>query len=173
MECVLSRTSTDQDVLAAFTIIPGSGTGCGPSYLRGDERNAVFQEIDQYGSVDRYTATCSKDLMRTGDPKPSIIHSSNVLHVAKSTHLKSKYIHTDPIAALDIMKCTMHANEIHDIGQNPFYIDYWTNEQLHAYKKVCRLYGGSVCVDSTGLKMQPIKRVHTNVERSIFMYIIR
>lgn len=93
-------------------------------------------------------------------------------YMLQSQHLKSQYLHTDLIAALDIMKCTMHANEIHDIGQNPFYVD-WTNEQLHAYKKVCSLYGGSVCVDSTGLKKQPIRRVHTNIERSIFMYIIR
>lgn len=85
VECVLSRTSTDQDVLAEFTIIPRSDTGYSPSYLRGDERNAVVKKIDKYRSVDRYTATYSKDLMRTGDPKPALIHSSNVLHVAKST----------------------------------------------------------------------------------------
>lgn len=155
-------------------ITTGTGKGCGPSFLRATERQQIVKEIEECGSVDVYRARVSEATIRPGDPKPAHIRSENVLHVAKSTALKTEYIHTDPIEALDIMKCTMHVNEIRDIGKNPFSVDYWTNEQVHLYKKINARYGGvTICVDSTGLKLQPIKRAYGNEQVSLFLYVIR
>ena len=172
LSCQLSRPSENDDLLASFTIILGSGKNCGPSYLRAAEREKACDEMNACGSVDQYRAKVAKEVMRSGGEKPPIVYSSNVLHVARSECKQKKYLDSNPILALNIMKCTMHANNIHDIGLNPFSVSFWVNEQIHAYKKVYNKYGVTMCVDSTGLKIQPIKWPLSNLEASIFLDVI-
>lgn len=105
------------------------------------------------GSVDVYRASQAKALMREGDPKPPAIRSSNVLHSMKSKHLKTSYLDSNPIQAMDIMKYTTQSNNIHDIGHDPFYVNYWTAEQIRGYKRVCKKYRATIYIDSTGLKV--------------------
>lgn len=158
--------------MALFTIIPGSGRNCGPSYLRAPEQETVLREITDHGTIDRYKSHKAKEKMVSGGPKPAVIRSSNVYHVTQSRAKQKKYLDPCPIKSLDIMKNTTHANIIHDIGHNPFSVDYWSNEQLNAYKKVVKLYGGTMCIDATGLDIEEIKRSPNKKRSSIFMYII-
>ncbi|CAH2979386.1 unnamed protein product [Chilo suppressalis] len=168
--CDLSRSN--EDYLASFVIHPGSGENCGKVYLRGKAREKVCQEIEACGSVDEYRASVAKKYMKIGGSKPPMLYSQNVLHVAKSAFKKSNFLHEDPITSLDIMKNTNRANSIHDIGKNPFSVEFWTNEQINAYKKVAKKSSVSMCVDATGLNLKSIKRPYSNKECSIFLYVI-
>lgn len=133
----------------------------------------VVKEIEEVGSVEVYRANQSEKIMNFDDPKPPYIRSVNVLHVAKSENLAKDYIHDDAVEALNIMKNTTHANEIRDIGKSPFSVDYWTNEQVHIYKRIYQSYGVSLCVDSTGLKLKSMKKRYEKEESSLFLYIMR
>lgn len=172
--CTFSRSNKDEPILAEFSISTGTGENCGVSYLRSAERDQVVKEINDCMSVDVYRAKLSEQSMKLGDPKPPFIRKANVYHVAKSTKLKSEYIDQDPIEALNIMKCTSHANEIHDIRKNPFSVDYWTNEQVHIYKKIQASRNGiTISLDSTGLNLKPITNKYGNLKATIFIYAIR
>lgn len=172
MRCVLLRSDEEEDFTANFTVELGSRKDCGPSYLRAAERADTVQQINLTGSVEIYRAETARKVIGVQGGKSSQVRSSNVLHVAKSIDLNSSYLHPDPIEALDILKCTKHVNAIRSIGKNPFWVDFWTNHQIQAYKKVCSLYGSSLYVDSTGLKVFPVKRRFGNQERSIFLHMI-
>lgn len=156
-------------------IIPGSGKGCGPQYLREEERKKVVKQIEEEGSVDQYRAFTSREIgLKVGQNKPKSIRSANVLHVAKNKEITASYIHSDPIEAMDIMKCTTHKNEIHDIGKNPFFVDFYTNEQIQICRMIKKKDGRLVfSMDATGLKVNSIKRPYSTSNRKIFLYIIR
>lgn len=111
--------------------------------------------------------------MFDGDPNPPILYSSNVLHVAKTEYQKHKYLHEDPIQSLVIMSETKHVGRIPRIGQLPFFVYYWTAEQVRTYKKIHKLYGGiSISLDATGLSVKNIQRPFSDKKRSIFLYLI-
>lgn len=158
--------------MATFKIILGSGTTCGPSYLRGAARSKVCENIRKTGSVDQYRSSVAKDNMKPGDKTPAFLQSSHVLHVAQSEERKKKFCDKNPLLALDYMKEITHINSIHDIGLNPFYINFWTSQQIHAYKLASK---GSitVCLDATGLSLQKIPRASKSTKKSLFLYVLR
>lgn len=45
MKCEFLRLNELHDMLATFTIVPGTGDDCGVSFLRGAEREMVVKEI--------------------------------------------------------------------------------------------------------------------------------
>ena len=106
--------------------------------------------------------------MRSGGKKPAFIYNSNVLHVACSEYKAAKYLDSNPILAIYIMKATKHANSIHYIGHNPLSVIFWKNEQIHAYKIINAKYGVTMCVDSTGLRILPNIILVTRVRFSRF-----
>ena len=126
--------------------------------------------VKERGSVDVNRSKVAKEVMKGS----AISRSSNALHTAKSKSMeeKSSYLHFDPIQSLCIMKHTMHLNAIHDIGLSPFSIDYWTNDQIHAYKRVCQIHGASICINFTSLKVLPIEKPYDNETHKIFLYLL-
>lgn len=168
-------------MLASFNITPGTGDGCGASFLRNAEREFTVEAIKETGSVEMYRAKMAQNLMQNTNShnsnrviKPPLIRSSRVLHQAVSTARKKNYLDENPIVALDKMKYTTHLNSIYDISYSPFSADYFPALQLHAYKRVHKKYGGvTLCVDSTGVKVAEIKRNYCNEKRALFLYLAR
>ena len=120
---------------ARFCIKPGSGINCGKTWLRNPNRKKVVREVQKKG-VESYRAEMASKLMNDNDPSPPMLYSKSVLHNASSQYRSKKYIHENPIIALEILANTEHANAIHDIGHLPFFVHYWTSEQIQAYKKI-------------------------------------
>lgn len=169
--CTLSRFNEEDDVYASFQIELGDMQSCGPSYLRLGERNKVIKEIEGCGSIEQYRAQKAREFMKSGDPQPAIIRSTNVLHTAQSTGKRDLYLHPDPIVALDIMKFNKHSGIIKDIQYSPFSAVYITKEQITGYK-IASQTNVSLCMDITGLsKVFPIKRPYSSKLHDLFLLI--
>lgn len=171
MKCFINKQD-DDNILSSFEVLPGSGEKCGIRHLRAEQRDKVCNEVKKIGSVEQYRAEVAQKTMNSGDKKPSILYGSHVLHNAMSKVKQRKRYDSDPIKAIDAMKNSAYSNSIHDIGMNPFFVHIWTNEQIICYKKVDKSYGITMCMDSTGLKLQKIKRLNSEVEHSLFLYVI-
>lgn len=80
LTCQLNAENKEADILCSFKILPGTGMNCGSSYLRKGEQEEALHEIQNHGCVDAYRTAQAKNKMRSGDPVPPSIRSSNVLH---------------------------------------------------------------------------------------------
>lgn len=59
---------------------------------------------------------------------------------------------------------------IHNFGEDPFFVHYWTASQIHVYQKYAKSEPASVCIDATGSFARKIKRVDGSKSSSIFLY---
>ena len=110
-------------------------------------------------------------LMKQNDSNPPTLYGRKVLNTANSQNNAKLRIDEDPIKALEFLKCNAHLNAIHNIGQSPFFVHYWTAEQKEVYKKIQKLYGASISLDATDFS---IKKIHQSnkVHKAILLYLI-
>lgn len=89
-------------------------------YLRGETQKMMVIELEKTG-VYTNRATQAADLMQPGDPKYLLIRSSNVLHVTQNEEVCIRYLDSNPVQALVIMKnMTKYSNCIGNIGFDLF-----------------------------------------------------
>lgn len=90
--------------------------------------------------------------MEFGDQNPPILYSSRVLRKAKQTELDDRLGITDcnAIGNLQIHKYTKRPGSIHGIDLDPFYIMYWSKEQITLYKMINRSKKAYFTMDATG-----------------------
>ncbi|CAG9820343.1 unnamed protein product [Phaedon cochleariae] len=148
MKCDFDEIPLSKNVMATVKVTLGSGK-CGKRWLREPLRSTVCAALE-LKSVELYRAERADELMLPGDQEPPIIPSSNVLRTAKSQHIAREYLDPDPVKALVMMKYGGYSNLIQDIGLDPFFVQYSTNQQLQAYKSICAAGNVCVCLDSTG-----------------------
>ncbi|CAL1672361.1 unnamed protein product [Lasius platythorax] len=94
----------------------------------------------------------AKKIMEFGDQSPPILFSSHVLRKAKQSELDNRLGITDcdPIRSLQICKYVKRPGSIHGIGLDPFYVMYWSKEQLTMYKIINRSQNAYFTMDATG-----------------------
>jgi hypothetical protein len=76
------------------------------------------------------------ELMELEDAEAPHLPSNNVLRQAKfeGQNFKIGVINkTNPIDSILAMKYGVHTGEIHSVGVDPFFVHYWTSEQMSVY----------------------------------------
>jgi len=78
----------------------------------------------------------TKYLMDNGDPIPPTLYNTTVLRKAKQQELdrRLELKHSDPILNLNLPKYESLAGIVRNIGLDPFFFIYWTEEQKLLYK---------------------------------------
>lgn len=107
--------------------------------------------------------------------EPPTLPSANVLHVAKSSAKSSTFLDKDPVISLVKMKYGQHSQCIQDIGYDPFFVRYCTNQQMQTYKNICAEARKSkqkvtVCIDSTGSLVRKLRNVMSIESKHIFLH---
>ena len=171
LDCVLSRKSKKEDMEITFTLNPGTGESCGNAYLRQPIRDNIAKKALKKG-VEVCRSKMALKYVKVNDSNPPHLYSSSVIHNAKPQYKSKQYIHQDPIKFLEMLKESDHINAIRNIGQSPFFVEYWTSEQIQAYKKLQKLYGASISIDATGFSIAEIKRYFGNAKKPILMYVV-
>ncbi|KAL6417180.1 hypothetical protein ACFW04_011372 [Cataglyphis niger] len=91
-------------------------------------------------------------IMDFGDKIPPILYSPCVLRKAKQNELDNRLgiNNYDAIRNLQVFKYTKRPGSIHGIGLDPFYIMYWSKEQMTMYKLINRSRSAYFTMDATG-----------------------
>jgi len=74
--------------------------------------------------------------MEFGDKDPPILYFPRVLRKVKQNELDNRLgtHHYDAVRNLQIFKYTKRPGFIHSIGLDPFYVMYWSKEQIIMHK---------------------------------------
>lgn len=141
-------------------------------HLTRDLRTSVAEDIIKSSPL-VYRRKLANQLMDSGDVQPPQLYRKDVLRKAKQElkNVNADVIHgPDPIMCLELMKHEQpYCGSIHDIGQDKFYVHYYTPTQLHLYKKYCSSEYVVLIVDATGSLATKILRLHGPSEH-IFLY---
>lgn len=115
----------------------------------------------------------AKCLMDTGDPIPPILYNATVLRKAKQQELdhRLELEHCDPILNLNVAKYESLAGVIRNIGLDPFFCIYWTEEQKLLYKTITSQNSNSfLTIDATGSFAKKLKLVNNEKSPHIYLY---
>lgn len=114
----------------------------------------------------------AKKIMEFGDESPPILFSTHVLRKAKQNELDNRLGITDcdPIRNLQIYKYIKRPGSIHGIGLDPFYIMYWTLEQITMYKKFNRSKNAYFTMDATGSIAKKLPIPNGTTSSHLFLY---
>lgn len=159
----------DNCVKIECTLTSGSGQ-CGKRNLRGARRKKIGEILCQK-SVDLFRAEEAKRLMSPEGPEAPLFYTANVLHKAKHEKIASDYLDSDPIKALQILKNTaLGKNVVHGIGQDPFYVIYFTSHQLQIYKQLLKLEHITLYIDASGVRVPRLNKPDGTSSHYIFLY---
>ena len=107
-------------------------------------------------------------LMNFGDNEPTHLPSINVLRKAKEErrNIELGISVSYPVESIKRMKYDVHAGHIHSIGLDPFFVHYWTQEQMATYLR----YPNFICVDATGSLVKKLKLPSNKLSAHIYLY---
>lgn len=142
--------------------------------LKGSLRQKIAgQLIDrkQHATIWR-TEEANNKIMTFGDKGPPILYSSNVLRKAKQMELDNRLgiVDCDPIRNLQIFKYLERLGSIHGIGLDPFYIMYWSKEQITLYKILNRSNNSYFTMDATGSIAKKLSKPDGTKSAHLFLY---
>lgn len=111
-------------------------------------------------------------LMAFGDNVPPILYNATVLRKAKQTELDKRLqlSNNDPIKNIQIAKYTQFHRTIHNIGLDPYYCMYWTQEQLLMYKKAHKQDNSFLAIDATGSLAKKLCLPNNELSPHLFLY---
>lgn len=102
------------------------------------------------------------------DSEPSHLYKTPILRKAKqerqdlNLQIKGSCVYT----SLQNMKYFNHAGSIHSIGYDPFFIHYWTPEQMTIYLE----YHDILYIDATGSIIKKLKLPNGELSPHIYLY---
>jgi hypothetical protein len=106
------------------------------------------------------------------DPEPSHLPSLEVLRKAKSNKLTRDRLDENPLTSLGLLKYTdPYRSVILAIGQDPFFVHYWTTEQLRIFTAYSnKAPFTKMCIDATGSLVRKLTRPGGTWSGHIFLY---
>lgn len=109
-------------------------------------------------------------IMKFGDSEPAHLPKNQILSKAKQEREKINLALTtsDPLQNLQCMKYNRHAGQIHAIGLDPFYVHYWTLEQIAIFVQNSEY----ICIDGTGSLVKKLKKPSGELSSHIYLYQI-
>lgn len=98
--------------------------------------------------------------------------SVNALRVAKSKELKLRLRHPDSLTAILLMKLEeTYKNCIHDIGIDPFFINFYTPELILLYRAYSKSSSyPSLIIDATGTVIKIFSKLGLIKTRTLYFY---
>lgn len=112
-------------------------------------------------------------LIDNGDPIPPILYDTTVLRKAKQEELdrRLELKHSDPILNVNLAKYESLAGIVRNIGLDPFFCMYWTEEQKLLYKTTMHQNSNSVlAIDATGSFAKKLKLINNEKSPHIYLY---
>lgn len=142
--------------------------------LRGSLREKVADELLD-GNKDAQVSRnqVANRLMSFGDNIPPILYDATVLRKAKQTELDKRLQlqSTDPIRNLQNAKYTTFPRTIHNIGLDPFFCMYWSQEQQIMYKQAHKQDANCfLTIDATGGIGKKIRLPNDQKSAHLFLY---
>ncbi|CAD6215159.1 GSCOCG00011169001-RA-CDS, partial [Cotesia congregata] len=165
---IINNEDTKKQVEFTCTITKGSGK-CGKRWLRGKKREDTVAEMGEK-TVNVYRAEKAEEKMEHGEQEPPNLPSSPVLRTARYEERKKKFLHTDPIQALQILKYTDGKFIIRNIGFDPFYVHYWSRHQLNIFRDYHAREPSCLGIDATGKIMKKLVKYGEIKSKSIYLY---
>lgn len=143
-------------------------------YLSKQLRTKVASElVDERKKATLWRIEEATRTMNYGDAEPPTLYNNSVLRKAKQEeadrrlHLKGR----DPIVNLQYAKYYTHIGRMHDIGVDPFYCFYWSQEQLLLYKLDHSKDSNSfLTIDTTGGIAHRLQLPNGEKSHYIFLY---
>lgn len=169
LKCIIQDTDSSNNCIKLNRTYTAGTGNCGKRYLRNPTRTIVGKEL-QDKPVNVYRAEKAHILMVEGNQESPHLYSSKVLHEAKAQATKVNYAHPDAFKALVILKSLSLHNVIHSIGLDPIFVHYWTNHQLHIYKKYSTENDACLFVDATGSIIKKLYKADGSMSKYIFLY---
>jgi len=109
--------------------------------------------------------------MNVGDPEPPHLPNNSVLRKAKQErqdiNLGANH-ETDPVKNIFKVKYELYAGTIHSIALDPFFVHYWTVEQVAIYMQ----YPNYISIDATGSLVKKLKLPNGELSSHIYLYQI-
>jgi len=102
------------------------------------------------------------------DSEPPYLYKTSTLRKAKqerrdfNLHIKGTCAFTN----LQNMKYTNHAGSIHCIGYDPFFVHYWTSEQMTIYLE----YHDIIYIDATGSLIRKFMLPNGELSPHVYLY---
>ena len=122
--------------------------------LKGSLREKIASELlDGNKTANVWRNEEANKIMTFGDDIPPILYDSTVLRKAKEMESDKRLeLHnSDPIKNLQNAKYIKFHRTIHNIGMDPFFCMYWTQEQLLMHKKAYKQdVNCFLAIDATG-----------------------
>lgn len=86
------------------------------------------------------------------------------MRIQKSKQLQATKRNDDSLTAL------FNSNKIRDVGCDPFFVHYYSNEPIHLYRNYCRNANRpKLIIDATGSIIKPFKKLSLEKTRSIYL----
>jgi len=113
-----------------------------------------------------------KSIYILGDPEPAIIPSGNSLRLLKSRQISANRRHEDTLTCLSLMKKEDDfVDIIHDIGYDPFFVQYNSAEQINIYRSYCcTTKCPKLVIDATGSLVKSLKKLYLDKTKNLFLY---
>jgi len=98
--------------------------------------------------------------------------TGNALRIQKHKQIKDQRRHEDSLTALYFMKCEDDFKiVIRDIGCDPFFVYYYSSEQIHLYRSYCKNERSpKLIIDATGSVVKQFKKFGLEKTSSILLY---
>lgn len=142
--------------------------------LKGHLRQKIASHLlDGKQDASTWRTNKAKCLMDNGDPIPPTLYNATVLRKAKQQEMdrRLELKHCDPILNLNVAKYESFAGIIGNIGLDPFFCMYWTEEQKIFYKTVMnRNHSSFLTIDATGSFAKKLKLVNKEKSPHIYLY---
>jgi len=123
-------------------------------HLKGSLRRKIASHlVDAKKQATIWRVEEANRIMEFGDKNPPILYSPRVLRKAKQGEIDNRLginNNHDAIQNLQIFKYTKVPGSIHAIGLDPFYVMYWSKEQMAMYKSINRNRNAYFTMDATG-----------------------
>lgn len=110
--------------------------------------------------------------MDNGDPIPPTLYNTTVLRKVKQQELdrRLELKHSDPILNLNLSKYESLAGIVRNIGLDPFFCMYWTEEQKLLYNTTYQNLNSFLTVDATGSFAKKLKLVNKEKSPHVYLY---
>lgn len=141
--------------------------------LRGALREKIASNlVDGNKSANVWRNEEANRIMAFNDDVPPILYDTTVLRKAKEEELDKRLQlkNTDPIENLYTAKHIRLTGIIHNIGMDPFYCMYWTQEQQLMYKTAHKDNNSFLAIDATGSIGKKLRLPNGEKSSHLFLY---
>lgn len=138
--------------------------------ITGKERKEIGETLTQTNTA---PSQFRRTLAANNESEIDRIPRLSTIRQIKHESVKEKLLDNDPVAAIWKMKFDPSMQgAIQNIGLDPFFVYFWTNNQVHVYNKFCQTQYAKISIDATGNVVYKIKKPCGEKSKHIFLYDI-